>query len=117
MKNALKITLLAFIAGFAGSFFFYQYFIKPDLNHLQGNKSITEVRYDGQSSGSSASAPTRTFTLPVVDFSDAAAKATQSVVYINSISQGVSYTYWDWFFGDGGSNSRTQVSRDRKSVV
>lgn len=59
--------------------------------------------------------PTETFSLPApatmaaVDFSDAAAKATPSVVYINSIAQsGVSYTYWDMLFGGGGSH--TQVS-------
>jgi Do/DeqQ family serine protease len=44
-----------------------------------------------------------------VDFSEAAAKATQSVVFINSISEGASYSYWDWFFGEG-SNRQTQVS-------
>src|SRR5690606_94865 len=44
-----------------------------------------------------------------VDFSEAAARAVSSVVYINSISKGISYSYWDWFFGDGQS-SRTQVS-------
>jgi S1-C subfamily serine protease len=32
------------------------------------------------------------------------------VVFINSISQGASLTYWDWFFGDGNGGGRTQVS-------
>jgi serine protease Do len=44
-----------------------------------------------------------------VDFTVAAKKATPSVVFINSISQGSSaYSYWDLLFG--GSGSQTQVS-------
>ncbi|NJM26470.1 MAG: PDZ domain-containing protein [Bacteroidia bacterium] len=43
-----------------------------------------------------------------VDFAAAAARATPSVVFINSISQGVSVSYWDWFFGESGN--RQQVS-------
>ncbi|MFM7850872.1 MAG: S1C family serine protease, partial [Flammeovirgaceae bacterium] len=38
----------------------------------------------------------------------AATKATPSVVFINSISQSGSYSYWDFLFGVGGS--QTQVS-------
>jgi S1-C subfamily serine protease len=58
--------------------------------------------------------PSQTGIQPVastpVDFSEAAARATKSVVYINSISRGATYTTWDWFFGEGTGGGRTQVS-------
>ena len=64
------------------------------------------------SSGNTAVEPSPRSSIPAeaVDFSDAATKATQSVVYINSISKGASYTTWDWFFGEGTGGGRTQVS-------
>ncbi|HEY3404218.1 MAG TPA: trypsin-like peptidase domain-containing protein [Ohtaekwangia sp.] len=110
MKNALKITLLAFAAGFAGSYIFYQYIVKPDLADRHQIDSYDVVHYENASNQTLSPPANRTVDLPAVDFSDAAAKATQSVVFINSISQGVSYSYWDWFFGEGGGNNRTQVS-------
>jgi serine protease Do len=109
MKRIIIFVLLAFAAGFGGSFTFYQYFVKPELDR-KSETQFSAVRYDfpapyrGQ-----ASQPLNADVAPV-DFSQAAAKATPSVVFINSISQGVSYSYWDWFFGEGGGNSRTQVS-------
>ncbi|HPH45511.1 MAG TPA: trypsin-like peptidase domain-containing protein, partial [Chryseolinea sp.] len=52
---------------------------------------------------------TNTIAPESVDFSLAASRATPSVVYINSISQGnASYSPWDLLFGGGGS--QTQVS-------
>jgi serine protease Do len=112
MKNTIKIVLIAFIAGFTGSFVFYHYFIKPTLATSAEEAQFNTVRYDGSSTelrqaGTSTSG---TVNAAPVDFSEAASKATPSVVFINSISRGVSYSYWDWFFGEGGNNSRTQVS-------
>src|SRR5690606_24400106 len=52
---------------------------------------------------------TRAGRAATVDFSEAARRATPSVVYINSISQGLSYSYWDWFFGESPNRQR-QVS-------
>ena len=111
MKNTVKIVIIAFIAGFAGSFVFYQYFIKPDLATPSDEAQFNTVRYDGSASAlpQMNTGTSGTVNAAPVDFSEAASKATPSVVFINSISQGVSYSYWDWFFGEGG-NSRTQVS-------
>lgn len=111
MKNTLKIVIIAFIAGFSGSFVFYQYFIKPNLTPLSEEAQFNTVRYDGPAATpqQSATSATGTGSAAPVDFSEAASKATPSVVFINSISRGASYSYWDWFFGEGG-NSRTQVS-------
>jgi serine protease Do len=111
MKNTLKIIVVGFIAGLAGTGVGYQYFIKPSLPQ-ENVAQFDNVKFDSpginrpseviSGSGSSVNAAP-------VDFSAAAAKATPSVVFINSISEGTSYSYWDWFFGEGG-RSQTQVS-------
>jgi S1-C subfamily serine protease len=101
--RAITTIGIAFSAGLAGAFVYSE---------------IKEARSQESEEGTFKNVfnpdPGATFTAnPVVatgvDFSDAAAKATPSVVYINSIAQsGVSYTYWDMLFGGGGSH--TQVS-------
>lgn len=113
MKLTLKIIVIGFIAGFAGAFTFYQYIFKQSLEKLQLENEFQPVNYTTEnydlplaSAPSTPSSPD----LEGVDFSDAAAKATQSVVFINSISRGASITYWDWFFGEGTTGGRTQVS-------
>ncbi|MDH4091662.1 MAG: trypsin-like peptidase domain-containing protein [Cyclobacteriaceae bacterium] len=111
MKNTLKIVIAGFVAGFAGAFTFYYYFVKPVL--LAGPQ--TEAVFNPVSYNETPLASTPpTSSIPVgvapVDFSEAASKATQSVVYINSISRGASYTTWDWFFGEATGGGRTQVS-------
>lgn len=113
MKTILKIAIIGFLAGFAGAFAFYHYFLRDKLSsQSQAETRFDHVNFDSpilnQTTGNTIS-PTPG--LAPVDFSDAAAKATQSVVFINSISEGVSYSYWDWFFGEGGgSGKQTQVS-------
>ncbi|RAV98445.1 serine protease [Pseudochryseolinea flava] len=112
MKHTIRIILVAFIAGFGGSFTFYHFYIKPDLAQATAQEEFSQVSDDNPH-------PSRQYATnnavpsdaTPVDFSEAALKATPSVVYINSISRGISYSYWDWFFGEGGGgNSRTQVS-------
>src|ERR1044071_2348047 len=100
--RAITTIAIAFLAGLAGAYFFD--LVKKEK--VEEPQSFTNV-FDPT--------PAETFVsgTPVpaagVDFSDAAAKATPSVVYINSIAQsGVSYTYWDMLFGGGGSH--TQIS-------
>jgi len=112
MKNTIKIIIVGFVAGFAGAFSFYHYYMAPRLADTEAGATFHAVRYDSPT----VTTPT-VHSLPItadvapVDFSAAASKATPSVVFINSISRGVSYSYWDWFFNDGGnSNGRTQVS-------
>lgn len=112
MKNTIKIIVLGFLAGFTGAFTFYHFYLAPRMDDQSGETAFRQVRYDSPVATSPVahSLPTTENVAPV-DFSAAAAKATPSVVYINSISRGVSYSYWDWFFNEGGSsNGRTQVS-------
>lgn len=111
--KTVRIIVIAFIAGFTGSFAFYHYFIKDQLtaNADSQESPYNNVSYYSPSTGFSASDNTVNIasSMAPVDFSEAAARAIPSVVFINSISRGVSYSYWDWFFGEGGSG-RTQVS-------
>jgi Do/DeqQ family serine protease len=110
MKNVLKIVIVAFLAGFGGSYAFYALMVKPGLQTHAAEMAFTSAEsYDTPLTYHSSSSTAPTVAVPNVDFSFAAARATQSVVYINSISQGASYSYWDWFFNQGNSN-RTQVS-------
>lgn len=112
MKFTLKIILVAFLAGFAGAYTFHRYSTKETQTLQQ--PQFNPVRFDSSPSInhshiSSTTTPSQE-TSPV-DFSLAATKATPSVVYINSISEGVTYSYWDWFFNEGGGNGKqTQVS-------
>lgn len=112
MKNTLRIIVIAFFAGLAGAFSFYQVIIRPSLARATEEPTFNQIKYDSPSY-SPVQIPNVNKNNPAVDpvdFSDAASRATPSVVFINSISRGVSYSYWDWFFGEGGANSRTQVS-------
>src|SRR5688572_25989122 len=111
MKSTLKIVVIGFIAGFSGAYAVYHYTIKPTLQKFEQASETQAVSYTSESRTTSPSTPANnSSSFADVDFSDAAAKATQSVVFINSISQGASITYWDWFFGEGTAGGRTQVS-------
>lgn len=115
MKNVVRIIVLGFAAGLVGAFVIYKYKIEPALAALE--KPTLELTNVSSSSTHQGSAPeerpsfsnhnTTALNLAPVDFSEAAAKAIPSVVYINSISKGVA-TSWDWFFG--GTSAQTQVS-------
>lgn len=109
MKNLVRIIIAGFAAGLAGAFTFYSYVIKPELQKMNDQPGFEMVRYDSPSVQGSTAIPS-TPAVPPVDFSDAASKTTQSVVYINSISRGATYTTWDWFFGESTGGGRTQVS-------
>lgn len=115
MSTTFKSILTGFTAGIAGCILVFQYYIKPQLGNLQPEEA-SATRFVNSTTESTPQlnfAPNQTGTASTiaVDFSEAARKATPSVVFINSISRGVTYSYWDWFFGDGGgTNSRTQVS-------
>jgi serine protease Do len=114
MKNTIKIIVIAFLAGFFGCYVGYQYWIKPAMKELIPTAEFQRVKFDSQAinypSTTRDSIATLSFADPTIDFSQAAGRSTQSVVYINSISEGVSRTYWDWFFGEGGTGRQTQVS-------
>jgi len=117
MKNTLKIIILAFVAGFGGSYTFFHFFIKPELAQTASVPSFSAVNYEAPADESPRTVTPSSGITEAVDFSDAAAKAIPSVVYINSISQGTSYSYWDWFFNNGGGNNRTQVSSGSGVII
>jgi serine protease Do len=109
MKTTLKIIIFGFIAGLLGSWVGFHYFIKPNLDRANAQATFSNVKFDSPATVPNYSSDVRTnLVLPAVDFSEAANKATPSVVFINSISEGVSGYNWDWFFGEG--QKRTQVS-------
>src|SRR5688572_10826040 len=113
MKNTAKILILSFFAGLAGTWVGYYSLIKPELQQIAHPRAqFNAVKFDTPViHQSTPTIPTSTPNTDAigVDFSVAAARATPSVVFINSISEGESYSYWDWFFGEGG-NRQTQVS-------
>jgi S1-C subfamily serine protease len=104
----VRIITVGFIAGLAGAFVFFQVVVMPKLANPE--VSFGNVSFDSSVPYESSVQPSSSISTGenAVDFSDAAAKAIPSVVYINSISQGASYSYWDLMFG-GGSN-QTRVS-------
>src|SRR5258706_10422972 len=106
--NSLKTIIIGLLAGFAGAFVFFQYAQKKNIELQTQNVAVAD--YATSSSYQPSETPAATsLSSDNNDFSLAAAKATPSVVYINSISQtGASYSYWDLLFGGGGQ--QTQVS-------
>lgn len=107
MGNILRIIVVGFLAGMAGSYVFTEY--RKDQNEpVSGEASYASNPYEPQSEyRPTLVMPSGAGSMEKVDFSEAAAKAIPSVVYINSISQsGSSYSNWDWIFGRGGQNTR-----------
>lgn len=109
--------LVGFLAGSAGAYVIFLLMIRPSMEQQQESPGFAMVNYDqpdlaarSASSSPVTMSPGAMEAAAPVDFSAAAAKATQSVVYINSISRGATYTTWDWFFGQGTAGGRTQVS-------
>lgn len=107
--NSIKTIVIGFLAGLAGAYVFFHYQLKK-TNEVPTEK-IAVGDYNIPPSYPSATTPSSPVsTNDNIDFSFAAAKATPSVVYINSISQtGTTYSVYDLFFGGGGSQ-QTQVS-------
>jgi serine protease Do len=109
--NTLKTVIIGFIAGLAGAYTFYSYQQEKEVRQQKEELSQVVDYKPNEIYRPVIVDPARTTsnTAETVDFSLAAKKATPSVVYINSISQGSSaYSYWDLLFG--GSGSQTQVS-------
>jgi serine protease Do len=110
MKNTIKIIIIGFLAGMGGTVAAFYFIVAPALVKANPEARFNNVSFDSpliNRPDISSSAAISTAEQPV-DFSVAASKATPSVVYINSISEGVSNSYWDWFFSEGGH--QTQVS-------
>ena len=104
--KTFKIIVIACLAGFAGAFVCVKLMVNPEVagqnplgfEHVSLTNSGTYQPSQAATSPAIAEVP--------VDFNIAATRAIPSVVYINSISQGASYSYWDLLFGGGGSQTR-----------
>ncbi|MBA4144539.1 MAG: serine protease, partial [Cytophaga sp.] len=108
--KTLQTIVIAFIAGLAGAYTFHAYQQEKDRRTSQQNQYTTITDYAPAGDyRPTVTEPLANSSLDKVDFSEAAARATPSVVFINSISQGQTYTTWDWFFG-GGGGPQTRVS-------
>lgn len=110
--KTLQTILIGFFAGVLGAYVFYAYQQEKERREEQVAAAFNSVSdySPAQSFKAAESEPSHASALERVDFSAAAAKSTPSVVYINSITKaGVRYSYWDWFFGSGGT-PQTQVS-------
>lgn len=107
MANLIRTIVVAFLAGIAGAYVFVNYQKQQDPSGSKPDASYTVNTFQPDSDyHPTVVAPSESSSLDKVDFSEAAAKAIPSVVFINSISQGVSYSNWDWIFGRGGQNTR-----------
>ncbi len=110
MGNTLRTIVVGFLAGLAGAcvFYYYQQQKSPPEDG-QANYTVTSFKPE-ETDKPAMSMPSSSSSFPPVDFSEGAARAIPSVVYINSISQsgGASYSYWDMLFGGGGQ--QPQVS-------
>ena len=109
MMKTLQTVVVAFIAGLAGAYVFDSY--RQEKAKREGDTAFKNIgNYEPSDAyRPNVVAPSEASTIEKVDFSEAATKATPSVVYITSISKsGTSYTMWDLLFGGGGS--QMQVS-------
>lgn len=96
--NTVKIIVVGFISGLAGAFVFYSYQQEKTARDQQQAQFQVTSYAPSETYRPNIIQPTEApRATETVDFSYAATKATPSVVYINSISQGRSYNQWDWF--------------------
>lgn len=110
MKTTFRVIVIGFLSGLAGSYTGYHFLAERATVEPQQAANFRSVNYSGAAVESAPAVPlSSSANASPVDFSDAARRATPSVVYINSISQGVSYSNWEWFFGEGPGR-QTQVS-------
>jgi len=106
--NTLKVIVVGFLAGVAGAYAGFHFFIKDNIPQPQPDTVFTNLQYESAlppevTEPSQSETPSE-----LSDFSVAANKAIPSVVYINSIFKGTSYSPFDWFFG--GATTQTQIS-------
>lgn len=110
--NTVKIVVIGFIAGLAGAYTFFTYHEEKESREQKEKQYQVSDYQPSEVYRPNTIEPSHsenTIPAEAVDFSLAARKATPSVVYINSISQGSpAYSYWDLLFG--GSGSQTQMS-------
>lgn len=110
--KTLQTIVVAFLAGLAGAYVFHSY-QQEKTSRAESNpqyNTINDYTPSGAYHPNVVQPSVNTSLVDRVDFSEAAARATPSVVFINSISKGATYTTWDWFFGGGTSGAQTRVS-------
>ncbi|MEQ8304820.1 MAG: trypsin-like peptidase domain-containing protein [Cyclobacteriaceae bacterium] len=107
--NTLRTIVIAFLAGLAGAYAFFNYQLKQGNLDFSDDAQYNVASYEPEDAYKPTIVlPRANSSLEGVDFSNAATNATQSVVYINSISKsGSSYSYWDLLFS---GRPQTQVS-------
>jgi S1-C subfamily serine protease len=104
--KTIRIVVIACLAGFAGAFVCVKLMVRPEVAN-QNPLVFEKVSLDNSGNYQPSQVSTATAIVEVpVDFNVAATRAIPSVVYINSISQGASYSYWDLLFGGGGPQTR-----------
>lgn len=107
--KTIQTIIVGFLAGLAGAYSFFTYQQEKEKRASQSDYSNVVNYEPSDAYRPNVVAPSTAATLEKVDFTEAATKATPSVVYITSISNsGVSYSMWDLLFGGGGS--QMQVS-------
>ncbi len=107
--NTFKTIIIGFLAGIAGAYAFFSYQAEKAVRQKPKEELSVSDFEPKEIYRPTMVEPGSTAPSDNVDFSQAAAKATPSVVFINSISQsGASYSMWDLLFSGGGS--QTQVS-------
>lgn len=105
--KTLQTIALAWLAGMAGAYLMNRFQTEQEKREQQSTSQVVN-QLSNSAYQPTVVNPAPAATIEKVDFSEAATKAIPSVVYINSISQGVTFSYWDWFFGNG--TQQTQVS-------
>jgi serine protease Do len=104
--KTIKIIVIAGLAGFAGAFICVKLMLTPEASS-QSPLALERVSLDNSGTHQPTTVSTQTSLVATpVDFNVAATRAIPSVVYINSISQGASYSYWDLLFNGGGPQTR-----------
>jgi serine protease Do len=108
MGNMIRTIVVAFLAGIAGAYVFVNYGQQGQSSPADPEAKYTVNTYEPDTEyRPNVVAPSESSSIEKVDFSEAAAKAIPSVVFINSISQSnAAYNHWDWIFGRGGQNTR-----------
>lgn len=92
MRKGILVIIASFISGIGGAFFFH--------NYLERNQEITEVEQVSDYGNFASTSSSRTTIDASVDFVDASAISTPSVVYIKTLSETRGgNSFYDLFFG------------------
>lgn len=108
MKKTLFVIIVSFLSGIAGAFFFSKisYNSANDNNFVfaANNEDLAHPQFVKDSPGHSK---VRSIEDINIDFREASAKATESVVYIKTMASGRSGdSFYEWFFGGGSPTPR-----------